>query len=80
MMPCFRNLDASNLTRKLSASLQIYRANKADIFLTSLRTAEANVIFMRRNTSLIEVFPAATVQVHFVPIARVGYSSALTLF
>mmetsp|Transcript_28293 Transcript_28293/g.111076 ORF Transcript_28293/g.111076 Transcript_28293/m.111076 type:complete len:232 (-) Transcript_28293:1222-1917(-) len=63
-----------------SPEYQIYRANKADIFLTSLRTAEANVIFMRRNTSLIEVFPAATVQVHFVPIARVGYSSALTLF
>eukprot|EP00189_Rhodosorus_marinus_P003195 CAMPEP_0113966424 /NCGR_PEP_ID=MMETSP0011_2-20120614/8322_1 /TAXON_ID=101924 /ORGANISM="Rhodosorus marinus" /LENGTH=442 /DNA_ID=CAMNT_0000979105 /DNA_START=464 /DNA_END=1792 /DNA_ORIENTATION=- /assembly_acc=CAM_ASM_000156 len=54
-----------------SPEYQIYRANKADIFLTSLRTAEANVIFMRRNTSLIEVFPAATVQVHFVPIARI---------
>ncbi|KAJ8905063.1 hypothetical protein NDN08_001574 [Rhodosorus marinus] len=54
-----------------SPEYQIYRANKADIFLTSLRTAEANVIFMRRNTSLIEVFPAATAQVHFVPIARI---------
>mmetsp|Transcript_8032 Transcript_8032/g.11899 ORF Transcript_8032/g.11899 Transcript_8032/m.11899 type:complete len:291 (-) Transcript_8032:312-1184(-) len=70
VVACFRELHASNLTRNFPA-WQIHRANKADIFLTSLRTAEANVIFMRRNTSLIEVFPAATVQVHFVPIARI---------